>query len=64
MKLIIHLSKINKNIIISGSNSLNILVEMKTDLTNKNFENIRILNTSLLDGNFAQCNLTDLSLIM
>ncbi|CAD8189843.1 unnamed protein product [Paramecium pentaurelia] len=33
-------------------------LEMKVDLTNQNFENIRIQNTSLFGGNFAKCNLT------
>ena len=42
----------------SGSNSINLLVEMKVDLTMQNFTNINIKNTSILGGNFAKCNLS------
>ncbi|CAD8129359.1 unnamed protein product [Paramecium sonneborni] len=38
---------------------LNILVEMKVDLTNQLFERIRIENTSLIRGNFVRCNLNE-----
>ncbi|CAD8190165.1 unnamed protein product [Paramecium pentaurelia] len=58
LKLIVHLTSLDKNLIQSGSNSLNILVEIKVDLTNQFFLNIRIQNTSLIGGNFAKCNLS------
>ncbi|CAD8198450.1 unnamed protein product [Paramecium pentaurelia] len=58
LKFLVHLTKIDENIINSGSNALNILVEMKTDLTNQNFQNITIKNTSLYGGNFSKCNLS------
>ncbi|CAD8153738.1 unnamed protein product [Paramecium pentaurelia] len=57
-KFLVNLMKIYKHFIISGSNALNILVEMKVDLTKYNFQNIQIQNTSLFGGNFAKCNLS------
>ncbi|CAD8104437.1 unnamed protein product [Paramecium primaurelia] len=59
LKFLVHLTKIDNKCIISGSNALNILVEMKVDLTSLNFENIKISNTSLIGGNFTKCNLTN-----
>ncbi|CAD8114164.1 unnamed protein product [Paramecium primaurelia] len=38
-----------------GSNSLNLLIQMKVDLSNKNFENINIQNASLVGANFVKC---------
>ncbi|CAD8103017.1 unnamed protein product [Paramecium primaurelia] len=58
LKFLVHLTSIDKTLIQCGSNSLNILVQMKLDLRNKNFENIKIQNTSLVGANFAQCNLS------
>ncbi|CAD8153691.1 unnamed protein product [Paramecium pentaurelia] len=58
LKFLVHLTKIDNLFIISGSNAINILVEMQVDLTNQNFENIRISNTSLFGGNFSKCKLS------
>ncbi|CAD8159195.1 unnamed protein product [Paramecium pentaurelia] len=41
-----------------GSNSLYILVQMKVYLSNKNFENIKIQNTSSVGANFFRSNLS------
>ncbi|CAD8103725.1 unnamed protein product [Paramecium primaurelia] len=57
-KFLVNLMIIYKHCIISGSNALNILVEMKVDLTKYNFKNIQIQNTSLFGGNFAKYNLS------
>ncbi|CAD8204796.1 unnamed protein product [Paramecium pentaurelia] len=58
LKLIVNLTKIDKNFIQCGSNSLNLLVEMKVDLTKQCFSNIKIKNTSIIGANFAKCNLS------
>ncbi|CAK92961.1 unnamed protein product, partial (macronuclear) [Paramecium tetraurelia] len=58
LKFLVYLTAVDKSFIQGGSNSLNILVEMQVDLTNLNFEKIRIKNTSIEGGNFAKCNLS------
>ncbi|CAD8089152.1 unnamed protein product [Paramecium sonneborni] len=58
LKFLVLLTKIDQKFIQSGSNSLNLLVEMKVDLTMQNFEKIKIKDTSLFGANFAKCNLS------
>ncbi|CAD8128371.1 unnamed protein product [Paramecium sonneborni] len=55
-KFLVHLTAIEKNFIQRGSNSLNLLVKLKTDLSNQSWENIRIKDTSLIGGTFVRCN--------
>ncbi|CAD8197609.1 unnamed protein product [Paramecium pentaurelia] len=50
------LTSIDETFIKGGSNSLHILVKIKVDLRNNNFENIKIYNTSLVGANFVRCN--------
>ncbi|CAD8187301.1 unnamed protein product [Paramecium pentaurelia] len=57
LKFLVHLTTIVEQFIQCGSNSLCLLVEMKVDLTKKNFENIKIKNTQLIGANFSRCNL-------
>ncbi|CAD8103768.1 unnamed protein product [Paramecium sonneborni] len=57
-KFLVHLTKKDYKFIQSGSNSLNLLVEMQVDLTMQNFSKIQITNTSLIGANFAKCNLS------
>ncbi|CAK70857.1 unnamed protein product (macronuclear) [Paramecium tetraurelia] len=57
LKFLVQLTAIESSFIQGGSNSLNLLVEMQIDLTNHNFEKIRIKNTSIVGGNFFQSNL-------
>ncbi|CAD8190197.1 unnamed protein product [Paramecium pentaurelia] len=59
-QFLVLLAAIDNNFIQCGSNSLNFLVQMKVDLTNQNFENINIQNTSLVGANFVGCNLNQL----
>ncbi|CAK91786.1 unnamed protein product (macronuclear) [Paramecium tetraurelia] len=56
LKFLIQLTAIDEKYIQCGSNSLNLLVEMKADLKEQCFKNIRIRDTSLIGGNFARCN--------
>ncbi|CAD8072777.1 unnamed protein product [Paramecium sonneborni] len=58
LKFIVHLTALEESLIQSGSNSLNLLVEMKIDLTQQSFRNIRIKNTSLNGASFAKCDLS------
>ncbi|CAD8083708.1 unnamed protein product [Paramecium primaurelia] len=58
LKFIVHLTSIDEGLIQGGSNSLNILVEMKVDLTQQSFRNVRIKNTSLIGASFSQCDLS------
>ncbi|CAD8116785.1 unnamed protein product [Paramecium primaurelia] len=55
---LVNLTAIDKRFIQSGSNSLTLLVQMKVDLMNYSFENIRIKNTSLVGANMVRCNLS------
>ncbi|CAD8164343.1 unnamed protein product [Paramecium octaurelia] len=57
-KFLVHLTAIDNQFIKCGSNSLHLLVEMKVDLREQNFENIKINDTSLIGANFAKCNLS------
>ncbi|CAK58103.1 unnamed protein product (macronuclear) [Paramecium tetraurelia] len=57
LKFLVNLTAIDSQFIQCGSNSLNLLVEMKVDLKEQSFENIRIKDTSLIGGNFLRCNL-------
>ncbi|CAD8196067.1 unnamed protein product [Paramecium octaurelia] len=57
-RFLVNLTRIDYRFIQSGSNSLHLLVEMKTDLRNQNFENIRIKNTSLIGANLVRCDLS------
>ncbi|CAD8117753.1 unnamed protein product [Paramecium sonneborni] len=56
LKFLVHLTAIDRQFIQSGSNSLNLLVEMKADLNNQSWEEIRIKDTSLIGGTFVRCN--------
>ncbi|CAD8185070.1 unnamed protein product [Paramecium octaurelia] len=57
-KFLVQLTAIDEKFIQCGSNSLNLLVEMKVDVREQNFENIRISDTSLIAANFVRCNLS------
>ncbi|CAD8116432.1 unnamed protein product [Paramecium primaurelia] len=56
LKILVNLTSIDENLIQCGSNSLHLLVQMKVDLTQQSFQNIKIKNTSLNGGSFAECN--------
>ncbi|CAK72861.1 unnamed protein product (macronuclear) [Paramecium tetraurelia] len=56
LKFLVRLTAVDEKFIQCGSNILNLLVEMKVDLRDENFENIRIRDTSLVGGNFVRCN--------
>ncbi|CAD8120171.1 unnamed protein product [Paramecium sonneborni] len=56
LKCLVQLTNIDEKFIQCGSNGLNLLAQMKVDLTNDNFQGIRIKNTSLIGGNFVRCN--------
>ncbi|CAD8188619.1 unnamed protein product [Paramecium pentaurelia] len=56
MEFLVQLTSINETLIQCGSNSLNLLIQMKVDIRNKNFENINIQNTFLVGANFVRCN--------
>ncbi|CAD8161392.1 unnamed protein product [Paramecium octaurelia] len=56
LKFLVHLTALDERYTQCGSNSLNLLVQMKVDVREQNFENIRIRNTSLFGGNFVRCN--------
>ncbi|CAK74902.1 unnamed protein product (macronuclear) [Paramecium tetraurelia] len=58
LRFLVLLTAIDNEFIQCGSNSLNLLVEMKVDLSKQCFENIKIKNTSLAGGNFFGCNLS------
>ncbi|CAD8121076.1 unnamed protein product [Paramecium sonneborni] len=58
LKFLFKLTARDEQFIQCGSNSLNLLVEMKIDLSNQSFQNIRIRNTSLIGANFAKCDLS------
>ncbi|CAD8081021.1 unnamed protein product [Paramecium primaurelia] len=55
---LVHLTSIDNSLIKCGSNSLHLLVQMNVDLSQKNFENIKISNTSLVRANFVRCDLS------
>ncbi|CAD8214927.1 unnamed protein product [Paramecium octaurelia] len=55
LKFLIHLTSIDDKFIQCGSNSFNLLVEMKVDLREQCFENIRIKDTSLIGANLVRC---------
>ncbi|CAD8081408.1 unnamed protein product [Paramecium primaurelia] len=56
LKFLVHLTAIDNSFIQCGSNSLHILVDMKVNLTQQCFSNIRIKNTSLIGANLVRCN--------
>ncbi|CAD8194024.1 unnamed protein product [Paramecium pentaurelia] len=58
IKFLVLITSIDGKFIQSGSNGLSLLVDMKVDLKNQCFENIRIKNASLIGGNFVRCNLS------
>ncbi|CAD8114850.1 unnamed protein product [Paramecium sonneborni] len=58
LKFLVQLTTLDEQFIQCGSNALYLLVQMKVDLTNKSFEDIRIKNTSLIGANFVKCNLS------
>ncbi|CAD8184322.1 unnamed protein product [Paramecium pentaurelia] len=62
LKFLIHLTKIDKYFIISGSNAINLLVEMQVDLTNQNFENIRIEIQIQWESKFESVNINGINL--
>ncbi|CAD8180201.1 unnamed protein product [Paramecium pentaurelia] len=55
---LVHLTSIDNSLIKCGSNSLHLLVQMNVDLSQKNFENIKISKTSLVRANFFRCDLS------
>ncbi|CAD8130919.1 unnamed protein product [Paramecium sonneborni] len=57
-QILILLTTIDEKLIQCGSNGLNLLVGIKVDLQNQSFENIRIKNTTLIDGNIVRSNLS------
>ncbi|CAK91396.1 unnamed protein product (macronuclear) [Paramecium tetraurelia] len=58
LEFLVQLTALDENLIQCGSNSLNILVEMKVDLAYHNFQNIKIKNTQLIGANFVKCDLS------
>ncbi|CAD8172172.1 unnamed protein product [Paramecium pentaurelia] len=58
LQFLLQFTSLDNQFIQSGSNSLNLLIERKIDLTKKSFENIKIKNTSLIGANFVRCNLS------
>lgn len=58
LKFLVHLTAIDNRFIKCGSNSLNLLVELRADLKAQSFEDIRINDTSLVDANFVHSNLS------
>ncbi|CAD8167968.1 unnamed protein product [Paramecium octaurelia] len=58
LKFLVNLTSVDDKFIPSGSNSLYLLFELKVDLTQQNFENIRIKDIPLIGANFARCNLS------
>ncbi|CAD8142193.1 unnamed protein product [Paramecium pentaurelia] len=59
LQFLVHLTSIDNTLIQCGSNSLHILIKMKVDLRNQNFEKITIQNTSLLGANLVRCNFSE-----
>ncbi|CAD8129625.1 unnamed protein product [Paramecium sonneborni] len=59
LKFLIHLTAIDSRFIVCGQKSLYLLVEMKIELRNQCFDKIKIMNTSLVGGNFAKSNLSE-----
>ncbi|CAD8167827.1 unnamed protein product [Paramecium pentaurelia] len=53
IKFIVLLTSLDVKFIQGGSNGLSLLVQMKVDIRNQSFENIRMKNTSLIGGNFV-----------
>ncbi|CAD8181626.1 unnamed protein product [Paramecium pentaurelia] len=58
LQFLVHLTAIDNTFIQCGSNSLHTLVQMKVDMSNQSFVNIRMKNTSLIGGNFVRSNLS------
>ncbi|CAD8193189.1 unnamed protein product [Paramecium octaurelia] len=56
LKFLVKLTAIDERYIQCGSNSFNLLIEMKVDLREQTFENIRIRDAILVGGNFERCN--------
>ncbi|CAD8213446.1 unnamed protein product [Paramecium octaurelia] len=57
LKFLVNLTAIDEKLIQCGSNSLNLLAQMKADVREQSFENIRIRDTSLSGANLVRCNL-------
>ncbi|CAK68192.1 unnamed protein product (macronuclear) [Paramecium tetraurelia] len=57
LKFLVDLTAIDERLIQCGSNSLNLLAEMKADVREQSFQNIRIRDTSLSGANMVRCNL-------
>ncbi|CAD8213886.1 unnamed protein product [Paramecium pentaurelia] len=57
-QFLVRLTALDQTFIQCGSNSLHLLVEMKVELGNQNFENIKVCNTSIVGANFVRCNLS------
>ncbi|CAD8118518.1 unnamed protein product [Paramecium primaurelia] len=57
LQFLVHLKSIDNTPILCGSNLLHLLVQMYVNLRYKNFENIKISNTSLVRANFVRCDL-------
>ncbi|CAD8215271.1 unnamed protein product [Paramecium octaurelia] len=58
IKFLVHLTAFDERYIQCGSNSLHLLVQMKVDLKESCFENIKIRNTSLIGANLVRCDLS------
>ncbi|CAK72852.1 unnamed protein product (macronuclear) [Paramecium tetraurelia] len=58
LKFLVRLTALDEGQIQCGSNSLHLLVQMKVDLKEQSFENIRIIDTSLLGANEVRCDLS------
>ncbi|CAD8111491.1 unnamed protein product [Paramecium primaurelia] len=58
LQFLVHLTSIDETFIQCGSNAFHLLVQVQVDLKNKNYENIKIQNTSLVGANFVRCNLS------
>ncbi|CAD8214361.1 unnamed protein product [Paramecium octaurelia] len=54
VKFLVHITALDKKQIQRGSNSLHLLVEMKLDLKEQSFENIRIRSASLFGTNLVR----------
>ncbi|CAD8215586.1 unnamed protein product [Paramecium octaurelia] len=64
LKILVHPTALDEEDSLYGSNSLHLLVQMKVDLREESFVNIRIRNTSLIAANLARCDLSDSDLTM
>ncbi|CAD8136770.1 unnamed protein product [Paramecium octaurelia] len=59
LKFLVHLTALDERYTQCGSNSLHLLVQMKADVREQSFENIKIRDSSLVGGNFVGCNFNE-----